>query len=149
MTTRIVFKDRNIERENLVEDLDTSFVKQTDVESLDDDNLGEAWIYNGVHKESWVWERIYTDNSAPSWGWVVVDEEDAQEIKREISVLGDSTPDQLFSCDTIENYLSDLKQGLKAFEQGRKLWINWDDDGIHLGIQEGMNMAWTRGGVSW
>ena len=149
MATRIAFKNARIDRADLVEDLEVSFTDSIDIESVSDEDLQEVWVQHGGHTGTWVWERIHTDDSAPCWDWVAVNEEDdVESIKNEIAALRKMIPDQVFSFDRKKCYLSDLEQGLHAFEQGEKIWMAIDD-GIHLGIQDGMSMAQTRGGVSY
>ena len=133
MKTRIVFGNTNIDRETLVGDLERVYIEQNDVESFNDVELQEAWVRHGIHAGTWSWERIHTDISAPTWGWVVVNEGDVREIECEISALREQVPDQVFSSERIQDYLSDLEQGMQRL-QGRKMWVAQDEDGYHLGF---------------
>ena len=130
---RIVFGNADIDRETLAGDLERSFVEQNDIDSFDDVTLQEAWVRHGIHAGTWPWERVHTDNIAPCWGWVAVNEGDVREIECEISALKKVTPTQVFSSERIQDYLSDLEQGMQRL-QGRKMWIAQDDDGYHLGF---------------
>ena len=128
-TTRIVFRNEDISRKNLMMDIN--------LESLDDVELQELWTQHGNHARSWEWERVHTGISAPAWDWVpFTDTDDIKSVRREISEVEAMPATQMYNRELIEYNLECLKAGLKAFEEGEKVWINRDDDGIHLGIQE-------------
>ena len=136
--TRIVFENKNVDREDFVQDLEEPWRSIFDInsEELSDEELQEAWTQHGRHAGVWGWKRIHTDISAPVWDWEpVTDPDDIKSVRREISEIEAMPATQMCSRELVEYNLECLKTGLRAFEQGKKVWINWDDDGIHLGIQ--------------
>ena len=134
-TTRIVFTPPR-GQEDLVQDLDEqSRSLFDDLADSNDEELQEAWVQHGTHAESWVWERIRTDSSAPAWGWIpFTDIQDIHDVKREIAEVENTPATQMISRELVEYNLECLKTGLKAFEAGEQVWINWDDDGTHLAV---------------
>ena len=128
-TTRIVFRNEDISRKNLMMDIN--------LESLDDVELQELWTQHGNHARSWEWERVHTGISAPTWDWEpFTDSDDIKSVRREIAEVEAMPATQMYNRELIEYNLECLKAGLQAFEKGEKVWINRDDDGIHLAIQE-------------
>ena len=137
-TAAIVFENANVDREDLVQDLEEPWRSISDInsEELSDEELQEAWTQHGFHAGSWMWERVRTDSSAPAWGWIsFTDTDDIKSVKCEIAEIENTPVTQMISRELIEYNLECLKTGLRAFEAGQSVWVNWDDDGTHLGIQ--------------
>ena len=65
--------------------------------------------------------------------WVLLDKGDVESVQDSISELKAYS---LVDNDDTVRYVACLEQGLRAFDQGEKVWIMGDEDGYHLAVQQ-------------